>query len=59
MSVWRAQPSTPCPLRLPHRLPQIVGEHIHRVYVVDSDEAPRVQAVITPTDILRLVAGVY
>ncbi|EFN59772.1 hypothetical protein CHLNCDRAFT_133443 [Chlorella variabilis] len=40
-------------------LQKIVGEHIHRVYVVDSDEAPRVQAVITPTDILRLVAGVY
>jgi hypothetical protein len=38
---------------------QIVEEHIHRVYVVDSDTQPKVQAVITPTDVLRLVAGVY
>jgi hypothetical protein len=38
----------------------LVDEHIHRVYVVDRQgEAPRVQAVITPTDVLRLVAGVY
>lgn len=40
-------------------LHKIVGEHIHRVYVVDRDEEPRVQAVITPTDVLRLVSGVY
>jgi 5'-AMP-activated protein kinase regulatory gamma subunit len=40
-------------------LRKIVEERIHRVYVVDRDEEPRVQAVITPTDILRLVSGVY
>lgn len=40
-------------------LNKIVNEHIHRVYVVDNDDTPRVQAVITPTDVLRLVAGVY
>ncbi|KAL4421528.1 hypothetical protein ABPG75_010819 [Micractinium tetrahymenae] len=40
-------------------LRKIVDEHIHRVYVVDRDEEPRVQAVITPTDVLRLVSGVY
>ena len=44
-------------LSLPILWPQIVDEHIHRVYVVDSDEEPRVQAVITPTDILRWVGG--
>jgi hypothetical protein len=37
---------------------QLVGERIHRVYIVDGSEVPRVQAVITPTDILHLVAGV-
>jgi len=36
---------------------QIVDERIHRVYVVDRDEEPRVQAVITPTDILRWAAA--
>lgn len=41
---------SPCPA-------QIVNEHIHRVYVVDRDEEPRVQAVITPTDILRWAAA--
>ncbi|KAL4418674.1 hypothetical protein ABPG77_010621 [Micractinium sp. CCAP 211/92] len=40
-------------------LHKIVEEHIHRVYVVDKDDEPRVQAVITPTDVLRLVSGVY
>lgn len=38
---------------------QIVAERIHRVYIVDRDEEPRVQAVITPTDILRWVACVF
>jgi hypothetical protein len=52
-------PSFPAP---DHRVcvVQIVDEKIHRVYVVQSEEGPpRVQAVITPTDLLRLVAGVY
>ncbi|KAI3429675.1 hypothetical protein D9Q98_005760 [Chlorella vulgaris] len=41
-------------------LKKIVDEKIHRVYVVQSEEGPpKVQAVITPTDLLRLVAGVY
>ena len=45
-----------CP---PALVVQLVDEHVHRVYVVDSDDRPRVQAVITPTDVLRMVAGVY
>lgn len=44
---------------LSQMLQKIVEERIHRVYVVDRDEEPRVQAVITPTDILRLVSGVF
>ena len=40
-------------------LHQFVDNHIHRVFVVDKDDNPRVSAVITLTDVLRLVAGVW
>ncbi|PSC68984.1 CBS domain [Micractinium conductrix] len=39
-------------------LTKLVEQYIHRVYVVDQDDTPKVQAVITPTDILRMVSGV-
>lgn len=36
---------------------QFVERHVHRVYVVESLERPRVCAVITLTDVLRLVTS--
>ena len=43
----------PCPL--PHT--QFVTFHVHRVYVIESTETPRVVAVVTLTDILRLITA--
>lgn len=39
---------------------KICKDHIHRVYVVDSPQGfPQVEAVITLTDILQYIAGVW
>lgn len=39
---------------------KICKDHIHRVYVVDGQHGfPQVQAVITLTDILQLISGVW
>ncbi|GAB4822523.1 hypothetical protein N2152v2_009569 [Parachlorella kessleri] len=40
-------------------LNQYVNQHVHRVYLVTDEETPRVEAVITPTDVMRLLAGVW
>jgi predicted transcriptional regulator len=36
-----------------------VEERIHRVYVVKSECCKQAEAVITPTDIMRIVSGVW
>lgn len=41
-------------------LVQIVDNHVHRVYIcTDNDKGQEVVGVVTPTDILSLIAGVY
>lgn len=40
-------------------LERLVTKHIHRVYVVEDEKKPKVQAILTPTDILRLVSGFW
>lgn len=40
-------------------LDTLVEQHVHRVYVVDAQDHPRALAVITLTDVLRLVGGVW
>lgn len=37
--------------------PQFVERHVHRVYVIEAADRPKVCAVITLTDILRLIAA--
>jgi hypothetical protein len=61
------KPTPPCPPPphppTPHPptpfFPQLVEEHIHRVYVSERGGPPRATAVITLTDVLRHVAGVF
>lgn len=43
----------------PQLLHKFVGSHVHRLYVVDKDATPRPLAILTLTDVLRLVAGVW
>jgi hypothetical protein len=39
-------------------LSQIVDNHVHRVYIcTESDKGQEVVGVVTPTDILSLIAG--
>jgi CBS domain-containing protein len=41
-------------------LAKLVGAHVHRLYVVDTDAPPmRAEHVVTLTDVLRAVAGVF
>jgi len=41
-------------------LAKLVGAHVHRLYVVDADAPPmRAEHVVTLTDVLRAVAGVF
>jgi len=40
-------------------LTRLVERHIHRVYVVDDESKLKVQTVLTPTDILRHIVGVW
>ena len=36
-----------------------LANSVHRVYVVDDLAAPRPTAVVTPTDVFRVLAGVF
>ena len=36
-----------------------LSNSVHRVYVVDDLSAPRPTAVVTPTDVFRVLAGVF
>lgn len=36
---------------------QFVTCHVHRVYVVEAADRPRVVAVVTLTDVLRLITS--
>ncbi|KAK9818373.1 hypothetical protein WJX72_011551 [[Myrmecia] bisecta] len=37
----------------------LVENHIHRVYVVDKLDKPHAIAVVTPTDVMRVISGVW
>lgn len=44
---------------LPSLINVFLANSVHRVYVVDDLAAPRPTAVVTPTDVFRVLAGVF